>query len=163
MDDEKLEFSQRLREAMRKAGMEEKPATLQKLFNRTHWGVPVSFQAVSGWMRGKAIPRQERLQTLAEMLKVTPEVLRFGPHARRLAESPTLWAESEMVSYGDRQAIEAFLGLPEKQRRLITEIIEVFIGEPIGKRKLKAQPGKTSDDEGGDFLPGQDPQGDTLP
>ena len=54
----KLEFAQRLREAMLAAGLEARPGVLLNLFNTHYWGRSVSFLAVSRWLRGEAIPAQ---------------------------------------------------------------------------------------------------------
>ena len=67
--DQKLEFAERLRAAMLAAGLEVRPGVLLNLFNTHYWGQSVSFQAVSRWLRGESIPAQDKLITLAEVLK----------------------------------------------------------------------------------------------
>ena len=52
----KLEFAQRLQAAMVAAGLEPRPGVLLNQFNANYWGRSVSFQAVSRWLRGEAIP-----------------------------------------------------------------------------------------------------------
>ena len=76
--DQKLEFAERLRAAMVAAGLEARPGVLLNLFNTHYWGRSVTFQAVSRWLRGESIPAQDKLITLAEVLEMEPEVLRFG-------------------------------------------------------------------------------------
>ena len=76
--DNKLEFAQRLRAAMVAAGLEPRPGILLNLFNTHYWGRSVTFQAVSRWLKGEAIPAQDKLVVLANLLKIEPEVLRFG-------------------------------------------------------------------------------------
>jgi transcriptional regulator with XRE-family HTH domain len=77
-----LEFAQRLRNAMVAAGLEARPGVLLNLFNARYWGRSVSFQAVSRWLRGQAIPEQDKLVVLSEIVNVPPEVLRFGDAVR---------------------------------------------------------------------------------
>lgn len=121
----KLEFAQRLREAMVAAGLEARPGVLLNLFNMNYWGRSVSFQAVSRWLRGEAIPAQDKLVVLAEILKVEPEVLRFGQAARlRVEEGRKRWEEG--VSYEEREMFDAFLRLPVPQRKVVREIILAF-------------------------------------
>lgn len=121
----KLEFAQRLREAMVAAGLEARPGVLLNLFNMNYWGRSVSFQAVSRWLRGEAIPAQDKLVVLAEILKVEPEVLRFGHAARlRVEEGRKRWEEG--VSYEEREMFDAFLRLPVPQRKVVREIILAF-------------------------------------
>lgn len=118
----KLEFAQRLRDAMVAAGLEPRPGVLLNLFNAHYWGRSVSFQAVSRWLRGEAIPAQDKLLVLAEILRVEPEVLRFGQAVRhRVQESRKRWDEG--VSYQEREVFDAFLSLPAPQRKLVREVI----------------------------------------
>ena len=56
MKDEKAEFSARLRAALKDARIEASPAVLEKRFNSRYEGPPVTTQAISGWLNGKAIP-----------------------------------------------------------------------------------------------------------
>ena len=118
----KLEFAQRLRDAMVAAGLEPRPGVLLNLFNAHYWGRSVSFQAASRWLRGEAIPAQDKLLVLAEILKVEPEVLRFGQAVRhRVQERRQRWDEG--VGYQEREVFDAFLGLPAPQRKLVREVI----------------------------------------
>ncbi|MBT9467180.1 transcriptional regulator [Hydrogenophaga sp.] len=118
----KLEFAQRLRDAMAAAGLEPRPGVLLNLFNAHYWGRSVSFQAASRWLRGEAIPAQDKLLVLAEILRVEPEVLRFGQAVRhRVQESRKRWDEG--VSYQEREVFDAFLSLPAPQRKLVREVI----------------------------------------
>ena len=121
----KLEFAQRLRDAMVAAGLDPRPGVLLNLFNAHYWGRSVSFQAVSRWLRGEAIPAQDKLLVLAEILKVEPEVLRFGQAVRhRVQERRQRWDEG--VGYQEREVFDAFLRLPSPQRKLVREIILAF-------------------------------------
>ncbi len=123
--DQKLEFAERLQAAMRDAGLEPRPAVLLHLFNTHYWGRPVTFQAVSRWLRGESIPEQDKLITLAEILKVEPQVLRFGEAVRQsLQKRRQRWEEG--VGYLERETFDAFLQLPAPQRKLIREVILTF-------------------------------------
>ena len=110
---------------MRAAGVEPRPAVLLNLFNAHYWGRSVTFQAVSRWLRGEAIPGQDKLITLAEVLKIEPEVLRFGDAVRKsVQEHRQRWDEG--VGYLERETFDAFLQLPAPQRKLIREVILTF-------------------------------------
>ncbi|MDD2712958.1 MAG: helix-turn-helix domain-containing protein [Simplicispira sp.] len=123
--DQKLEFAERLQVAMREAGLEPRPAVLLNLFNTHYWGRSVTFQAVSRWLRGESIPAQDKLITLAEVLKIEPEVLRFGVVARNsVQEHRQRWDEG--IGYLERETFDAFLQLPAPQRKLIREVILTF-------------------------------------
>ena len=135
--DQKLEFAERLRAAMLAAGLEVRPGVLLNLFNTHYWGQSVSFQAVSRWLRGESIPAQDKLITLAEVLKIEPEVLRFGEKVRKSVQvKRQRWEEG--VGYLERETFDAFLQLPAPQRKLIREVILTFAkvhggGAPTGE------------------------------
>ena len=123
--DQKLEFAERLQAAMRAAGLEPRPAALLNLFNANYWGRSVTFQAVSRWLRGESIPAQDKLIVLAQVLKVEPEVLRFGETVRKsVQEQRRRWEEG--VGYLERETFDAFLKLPAPQRKVIREVILKF-------------------------------------
>lgn len=123
--DNKLEFAQRLRDAMAAAGLEPRPAVLLNVFNTHYWGRSVTFQAVSRWLRGEAIPAQDKLVVLAGLLKVEPEVLRFGASVRHaVQEHRQRWDQG--VGYLERETFDAFLQLPAPQRKVVREVILAF-------------------------------------
>ena len=134
--DQKLEFAERLQAAMRAAGLEPRPAVLLNLFNTNYWGRSVTFQAVSRWLRGESIPAQDKLIVLAQVLKVEPEVLRFGGTVRKsVREHHQRWQEG--VGYLERETFDAFLQLPAPQRKLIREVILTFAK---CTRQMRARP-----------------------
>ncbi|MEQ9724719.1 transcriptional regulator [Pseudomonas sp. WHRI 8822A] len=122
---EKTEFAQRLRDAMLAAGYPDRPAVLEREFNSRYWGRSVTFQAVSRWLRGEAIPSQDKLQVLADWLRVEPQALRFGERAAMaVREQRGRWEDPEF--YPEREAIEAFLALPAGQRKVVRDVIMTF-------------------------------------
>ena len=121
----KIEFAQRLQAAMVAAGLEPRPGVLLNQFNANYWGRSVSFQAVSRWLRGEAIPEQDKLLVLAGILKIEPEVLRFGEAVREsVQQHRKRWDEG--VGYLERETFDAFLKLPAPQRKIIREVILTF-------------------------------------
>lgn len=131
---EKQEFAERLRGAMAEAGYEARPAILEKEFNSRYWGRSVTFQAVSRWLRGEAIPSQDKLQVLADWLGVEPHVLRFGTRvSQQVKDKKKRWEEG--VGYLEREVFEAFLSLPTMQRKALREVI-------LGLAQANKNPGK---------------------
>lgn len=136
---EKKEFSERLRAAMKTQKLEVSGAVLEREFN-LHWsGTPVRRQTAWKWLNGEAIPTQDRLQELAKLLKLDPHRLRFGDHvqAHLLAEQRN-WDIG--AGYVERETFNAFLKLPAPQRKIIREVILAF-AKVHGE--ADAQPGKT--------------------
>ncbi len=120
--DEKLEFAKRLAAAMRAAGYEARPSVLEAQFNTRYWGKPVTYQAVTRWLRGEAIPAQDKLQVLADWLNIEPHVLRFGEATlNKVRAKRKRWDEG--VGFQEREVFEAFLNLPAAQRKAVREVI----------------------------------------
>ena len=121
---EKADFGTRLCEALQRQGVPLRPSVLEREFNRRYWGRPVTLQAVRRWMRGEAIPAQDKLQVLAEWLKVEPQVLRFGEAAMQAVQSAQQrW---EILNYAERETLDAFLRLPPEQRKVVQQVIRAF-------------------------------------
>ena len=118
MKTEQDAFSERLRAALRQAGMSESPAELVRLLAR-FGGQPVSQQAISGWLNGRAMPRQANLRALAKMLSIEPQQLQYGDD-KRVRENRGEWR----MNPHDQLAIETFLKLSATQRKLVRSMIE---------------------------------------
>jgi transcriptional regulator with XRE-family HTH domain len=115
---------------------------LERAFNARYWGRSVSFQAVRRWLKGEAIPSQEKLQVLAEWLKLEPHVLRFGDSvAKAVRASRKRWDEG--LGYLERETFDAFLALPASQRKALREIIMSLAevpatgAPPVAKKRVK--------------------------
>lgn len=122
MNDERQAFSRRLAEAMRKAGYEPRPNVLMKVFNSRYAGTSVREMSTSRWLGGKAIPRQDKLQVLADLFGVEPQVLRFGKAGKgRVAEPQAAWHAG--IGAREQQVIQAFLTLPPRRRELVGELV----------------------------------------
>jgi transcriptional regulator with XRE-family HTH domain len=131
MKTEQDAFSERLRAALRQAGMSESPAELVKLLAR-FGGEPVSQQAISGWLNGRAMPRQANLRALAKMLSIEPQQLQYGDD-RRIRENRGEWK----MNPHDQLAIETFLKLSAPQRKLVRSLID-----ELAKHQVPAKPAK---------------------
>jgi hypothetical protein len=128
---EKVEFSNRLRAALVAAGYEARPSVIEREFNLRWHGRSVSTQAAWSWLNAKSIPSQDKVQVLAEWLKIEPHALRFGMHViHSVQEHRQRWGDG--VGHLDREAFDAFLKLPAEQRKIIREVILTFakVGSP---------------------------------
>lgn len=131
MKTEQDAFSERLRILLRQAGMTESPAELVRLLAR-FGGEPVSQQAISGWLNGRAMPRQANMRILAKMLSIEPQQLQYGDD-KRVRETRGEWR----MNPHDQLAIEAFLKLSASQRKLVRNVIE-----ELSKHQPPAKPAK---------------------
>lgn len=122
---EKIEFSNRLRQAMKDAGYAVSPSVLEQEFNLRWYGRSISNQAAWNWLNNKAVPTQDKIQVLAEWLKIEPEVLRFGEAVRNSVQAQRQrWDEG--VGYLERETFDTFMKLPAPQRKLAREIIQAL-------------------------------------
>lgn len=119
MKDEKAEFAARLRAALKDAGIEASAAVLEKRFNSRYRGTPVTAQAISGWLSGRYLPKQDKIRVLAAIVGIDPHVLQYGGKAR-VGEGAAIW---EALGAHDRAMVDAFLSLPAPQRKLVRELI----------------------------------------
>lgn len=120
--DEKLEFANRLANAMLNAGYEARASVLDIQFNTRYLGKPVTYQAVTRWLKGEAIPAQDKLQVLAEWLKIEPQALRFGEvSVQSVRERKKRWEDA--ITGPEREVMEAFLSLPTEQKKVAREVI----------------------------------------
>lgn len=125
MKDEKAEFAARLRAALKDVGIEPSAAVLEKRFNSRYGGAPVTAQAISQWLHGKVIPRQDKIRVLAAIVGVDPYVLQYGGRGSRIGETKTEWGEA-VISAQDRAMVDAFLHLPAPQRKLVRDLVAVL-------------------------------------
>lgn len=122
---EKIEFSNRLRQAMKDAGYAVSPSVLEQEFNLRWYGRSISNQAAWNWLNNKAVPTQDKIQVLAEWLKIEPEVLRFGEAVRHSVQAQRQrWDEG--VGYLERETFDTFMKLPAPQRKLAREVIQAL-------------------------------------
>ncbi len=110
---------------MKAAGMKGSKTELWHAFNRKWNQKPVSLQAATDWINGKAIPRQDKLLILAAVLKVDPHALQFGS-AKRLTAAERRREWEDRVTYAERETIENFLSLPTQQRLVVRDVIDAF-------------------------------------
>ena len=68
---------------------------------------------------------QDKMQVLAEWLKVEPEVLRFGESVRKSVQSHKQRWETG-IGFQERETFEEFLALSASNRKVIKEVISAF-------------------------------------
>lgn len=130
--DEKLDFSKRLRLALKRSHKPiDSAAELALQFNLRHPNDSISTQAAQKWLTGKARPTEDKIETLAIWLNVSAHWLRYGPPndvkqkqsmgARRVkfqTEKDTSLSEIE------KKLVAQFRLLSAHQRHLIAELTE---------------------------------------
>lgn len=122
--DTKIEFAKRLSDALVAGGYAVRPSVVEREFNQRYWGRAVTLQAARRWLRGEAIPAQDKIEVLAEWLRVEPHWLRFGERVAEANEAKNQAWQS--LSPRDREVIESLLALPVPQRKIVYEVILAF-------------------------------------
>ncbi|UOO82313.1 helix-turn-helix domain-containing protein [Uruburuella testudinis] len=113
---DKSEFSKRLRFALESAGMAAlSTADLANRFNLRHPNNSVTPQAVHNWLIGQSIPTADKIDTLAKWLDTTPEWLRHG----------RMMHDGEVLTQEELLLLELFRNLsPSRQKALLALLHE---------------------------------------
>ncbi|HEY0062335.1 MAG TPA: hypothetical protein VGC21_09460 [Telluria sp.] len=98
--EERHQFSDRLRQALRSAHVSSSPSTVTKEFNLRADGATVTSHAVRKWLTGEAIPTHERLMILSGWLGVHASWLLYGEEANTdFSQLPAMFSmESDELS-----------------------------------------------------------------
>ena len=121
MKNEQARFGARLREALRKAKLPESAAELARLVPQ-YGGTPVTTAAAHRWIKGQSMPRPENIRALATLLRVPLDWLYGEDEAagdRRVRDKRETWQASAV----DRHAVDAFLALDDRSRKLVRDLI----------------------------------------
>jgi len=128
MKSEQAGFGARLREALQKAKLPESAAELARLVPQ-YGGTAVTTAAAHRWIKGQSIPRPENMRALATLLRVPLDWL-YGEDTggRKVREPKGTWEASAV----DQHAIEAFLSLDERHRKLVRELLTALAAAAKG-------------------------------
>lgn len=125
---DKLAFAERLKQALKLSPKKvDTPAELALQFNLNHAGDQITNQAAQKWLVGDNKPSPDKIETLAKMLNVSHQWLRYG-----IAESrPTEGQSSQAIDIKTvRPTAEELLllgryrQLSEHQQELIADLVD---------------------------------------
>ncbi|WP_250532746.1 transcriptional regulator [Caballeronia sp. AZ10_KS36] len=129
---EKADFSERLKFSMTRSPEKLRGATdLANKFNLRYQGEPVSPQTAHKWLTGRSIPTSDKLQTLAEWLKVDLHWLHYGPPPSggvQTAPKPLARDERYPASEDTLELASKIEALSPHHRYLLEELIDQFYG-----------------------------------
>jgi len=141
-DEERAHFSDRLKGALRAAGLDASPSKFVAEFNLRADGATVTVHGARKWLVGDAIPTQARIQVMADWLGVSAAWLRFGDaensKVHGVGRVPNDLASSELVLLHDVRM------LSEANRRLVQAIVNTTLRHEKDKDPQQATyaPGK---------------------
>lgn len=115
--EDKLAFSERLKAALKRSAKRvETPTELAIQFSLRHPNAPITPQAAQKWLTGKARPRPDKMETLAEWLEVPVHWLSYGPPRAPRRNRDDLQAHQTGVRY------DTPLSLSEEETRLVLRL-----------------------------------------
>jgi len=120
-------FAARLRQALEGAGVRPSPSVVAHEFNLRYWGKSITAHTARAWLAGVAIPMQDKLRTLSDWLKVSPDELRFGARSNAL-DSLAREADPSLgeLSLQDREMLARYLVLQPSQRKTVQEVVHAM-------------------------------------
>jgi transcriptional regulator with XRE-family HTH domain len=124
---ERLEFSQRLQQVLRKADYApDSPTQLAREFNIRFNGNAITVHAARKWLLGEAIPTQEKLRALAQWLGVSAEWLRFGGEGDD-AQTASVTPPEHRLDPRDVAIIESLRRLDDNHRQIVHTLIRQLV------------------------------------
>jgi hypothetical protein len=114
-------FADRLRSALKAAGIRASATVVANEFNLRYWGEGISSHAARNWLMGVSIPKQDKLVVLSKWLKTTPEGLLFGTPPNIPVEEV---ANETNVTLVDQRLISRYFSLVPEHRRVVREVVE---------------------------------------
>lgn len=134
ISEERKEFALRLQGALRQARQSaDSPTALARGFNSRFPGRAITVHAARKWLMAESIPTQDKLRTLSQWLQVPAEWLRFGgplSSGGREIRLPVDTILDEMLaamSHEDLNLVEALHALEAEERRLVRELVQLFV------------------------------------
>ncbi len=120
---ERDEFSKRLRQVLRRNGVDvESPTRLAEEFSTRYTGNPITQQAVRKWLNGEAIPSQDKIRALSVWLGCGTEWLRYGKE-ENLTPGIRQASVPYRVALSDQELLKRYHQLSSVHQQALSEII----------------------------------------
>lgn len=111
---ERTLFAERLHRALAASGRtSNNTIDIAREFNDRHPALAVTYHAVRKWFCGDAIPKQEKMRALADMLNVRPDWLRYGDDGTMTVRSTNLalMADIDLLNAHHQVLVREFVRL----------------------------------------------------
>jgi transcriptional regulator with XRE-family HTH domain len=119
---EQERFSDRLNQALAEANYPKAGASLiAREFNLRFPDMAVTVHAVRKWIKGEAIPTQDKLVALAQWLGVKADWLRYD------GDEPAAESNSPHFSGEDLRMLRDFQRLSGERKHMVDQIIQIFL------------------------------------
>ena len=115
-------FADRLRLALKGAGIRPSPTLLANEFNLRYWGKSITPHTARNWLLGKSIPMQDKLRVLADWLHVSADELRYGTLAPAFKTQES-GADMSVLTMQDRDMLARYMTLPLADRKTVCDVV----------------------------------------
>ncbi|NHZ37807.1 hypothetical protein [Massilia rubra] len=124
-DEERINFSDRLKAALLAAGLPLKAAPFVRAFNLRADGAAVTIHAARKWLAGETLPTHERILILANWLGVHAAWLRYGDAEN--ADLPVSTIPEALLSSAELALLKDIVSLPESTQQIVRQIVDAFL------------------------------------
>jgi len=121
-------FAARLAQAMAAKSIKHSPTVLANLFNSVFDGRAVTPHTARNWMLGKAMPTQDKLLVLAELLDTSAEQLRYGRNSEKTLTIQNADGSESELSASQQQLVRKYILLSKVQQRLVSDLVDELVG-----------------------------------
>ena len=139
--DERDDFSKRLCSALLRAGCSVSPTVFAQEFNLRTDGLAITSHAARKWLRGEAIPTQDKLIVLSRWLILSPQWLRYGEGCA--TESDDVADVPQGLSRDDLSMLNDMHLLDERSREIVRDLVASLL-----RITRRGQKGTTSNKSG---------------
>lgn len=126
---EKMAFADRLKQALTRSPKRiQTPSELALQFNLVHSGGQITNQAAQKWLSGENRPSPDKIETLAKMLNVSCQWLRYGIPEQRTADKRSGEAaeteDAKNPTADELRLLGRYRRLSAHQRELVADLVE---------------------------------------
>jgi transcriptional regulator with XRE-family HTH domain len=119
-EQERNEFADRLKLALRMAGAPASPGAFAQQYNLRADGASVSVYAVRKWLHGESIPTQDKIHIISRWLGISAQWLRYG-------ESEVGARDAALHEPRDLQLMNDIRLLGDDQRQLVEWLVHMLL------------------------------------
>ena len=123
--EEREAFSERLRGTLAGSGCSTSPTEFSQEFNLRTNGPAITPHAARKWLRGEAIPTQDKLLVLSRWLALSPQWLRYGEGSDSSIDAGA--PDAKGLPRDDRLLLQDIHRLDEPSRQIVRDLVASLI------------------------------------
>lgn len=123
-----VDFAKRLQIAMSAKAIKLSPTVLANQFNTVFDGRAVTPHTARNWLLGKAMPTQDKLMSLANLLGTSSEQLRFGRYSEKTLMIGNQDGTETELTESQQQLVRKYIMLSTSQQKLVSDLVDEISG-----------------------------------